>query len=1026
MARAVAKVSPHIKGGASNAMYIGSLREEPARDAEHGGRLVEMTEGAAARVVDDDSVWGWNVPWFVADDGYGIWETKEGRALLEDRSLTLSAHHMGLGPAPRSAGRLSVEEKRENLVAHFSALADLEERRGGLSHLRIIVTVSREVTIGELKEMVNTFLRENFPLCPAFTAIHDDTQHRHAHIYVHARQLDDRKINLGQDYFRLDEGWMRVCAERLGVPEIYTRHIELKEETRAWNDRAEKAAKAEKPLPPKPDRWSDHHDTLLIFRPFDDRWCGRLQAQTRVAETKLTWLEARKARAEEVSTSRAEAQRLRERLDAAAERRAKSKSEPKRRMPAEVITVSEQRELKGYERDILRAEKTRAKDTREPSSAAQTVLPFDGAVVSPGEQLGFNFGVEIDEREGERVSAQLRPAHAGQKLQARKRSGLQNPPAATPTVTPSTEETARSLGRELVAETGLAFYEYTSGAARTRKEKQQLKEQLAAAREEHAHAQREAETRRAQLAAQGAAEPPYLLTGDERSYLKLVSKRLSESLRERIEREVPRARIIPDWPEGSPTQGGKESASRTGPHRVENAEEQHRPAVAGGQKYPVVDDRRREDTTRQDTAPRATTVTTERQPEAPVHTLPDDEVRQMTAELELSKARAIALRVAEDDFNAAPHQWVSPTHEVTLAEMEARISDGLKHRRDVRGLEDIKRSVQDQIAAERVNAPLRRKEAEEEALSLKESLAAEAMARGRLGLTMPDAVMTQDELREMVSCAEVSHDPELLRTAYEIELRQALRDARLAGDGSHVRRLEEKYAGVELKAEVRADKARQLLIAETKNPEKTLLPARDGTGRDISLTLEQAGLRKGVRGVIGKFVETASQRRFREQLAETREAYFQHLRSEVAGREAFSKAAGAIRLECRERGRSLGDHAPARPELTRGEIQEIRDYAVKQAGGSRERWLSACTAAQRLADERDAARKPTKTVEILSPSQTSQERSDQIRKEIEAKRAEASALKRVSRTGVERDQQDKHERDSREPDRSRGGRSRGR
>jgi hypothetical protein len=134
-------------------------------------------------------------------------------------------------------------------------------------------------------------------------------------------------------------------------------------------------------------------------------------------------------------------------------------------------------------------------------------------------------------------------------------------------------------------------------------------------------------------------------------------------------------------------------------------------------------------------------------------------------------------------------------------------------------------------------------------------------------------------------------------------------------------------------------------------------------------------------------------------------------------------------LECRERCRSFGDHAPSRPELTRGEIQEIRDYAVRQTGWKRKEWLSACTAAQRLADERDAAAwKPMRTVEILSPSQGSQERSEQIRKEIEAKRAEASALQRVSRTGVERNQQDAHkphERDPREPGRSGGGRSRG-
>ncbi|HEX8072042.1 MAG TPA: hypothetical protein VF546_18985 [Pyrinomonadaceae bacterium] len=668
MARAVAKVSPHIKCGASNAMYIGSLREEPSRDAEQlsGGRfsdpsdrdgpLTEMVEGAAVRVADDDTVWGWNVPWFVADDGYGIWETEEGRALLEDRSLALSAHYMGLGPAPRSAGKLSVEEKRENLVAHFSAQADLEERRGGLSHFRIIITVGLEVSVRTLTEMSNAFLRENFPLCPAFVAVHDDTEHRHAHIYVHARQLDGRKISLGQDYFRLDESWMRICAERLGVPEIYTRHMELKEETRGWSTEYQKASEVEEPLPPKPDRWGDHHDTLLIFRPFDDRWCGRLMAQTRVAETKAAWLEATEARAEEVATAREVALWLREKLNAGAERRSKSKRETKRGMPAEVITVSEQQKLKAYERDILSAEKPKAKDTREPSTttrtASQSALPFDGATPSPDEQLGFDFGAQIEGQRQERATAQSNPAHTSQKSQAHKRAGAQATPAATPSASPSTEEIARSLGRELVAETKLAFYEFTSGAARTRKEKQQLKEQLAAAREEHARAQREAEVCRAHFAAQGTAEPPYLLTEDERNYLKLVSRHLPESLRERIEREVSRSRTIPDRPEDSPAQSEKGLTSRGDTHRA--VEEKQSPAVVGEQTYPVAGDRQHRDTTRQNAATQAKTTTAKPPPEPAVHTLADDEVRQMIADFKLSKARAVALRVAEEDFNAAP------------------------------------------------------------------------------------------------------------------------------------------------------------------------------------------------------------------------------------------------------------------------------------------------------------------------------------------------------------------------------------
>jgi hypothetical protein len=433
MARAVAKVTAHSKGGAANSLYIGSRREEPLRDRERQiegvpSTLVERDDGLAAMgegVAEQDScdpVWGWNVPSFVADDGHGVWETEGGRALLENRSLTLPTQQMGLGPAPASAGKLSADEKRENLVAHFSALADLEERQKGLSHFRLILTVGPEVTNGELKGMVNDFLRANFPLCPAFAAIHEDTHHRHAHVYVHARQLDNRRVDLGQDYFRLDESWMEICSKHLNRPEIYERHVELKEETRKWSDRAEKARAAGKDAPPKPDRWGDHHDTLLVFRPFDDRWCGRLQAQTRVAETRVKWLEATKARQENLTVAREAAGRLRVRLDEAAAKRGKSRSESKRALPAEVITVSEARELLLYGRDILKAEQGKGGRRKQPAPelrAEQGALWFDDPVVERESQPGFDF--TLPAAPAQTTASTLPDARAGKATPVRER-----------------------------------------------------------------------------------------------------------------------------------------------------------------------------------------------------------------------------------------------------------------------------------------------------------------------------------------------------------------------------------------------------------------------------------------------------------------------------------------------------------------------------------------------------------------------------------------------------------------------------
>ncbi|MDQ3920647.1 MAG: hypothetical protein M3348_19475, partial [Acidobacteriota bacterium] len=153
---------------------------------------------------------------------------------------TLMPSDMGMQPE-RGGFDFSVEEKRERGIAHFSVLADLEELKGGPTHFRIILSLGPEVSNREMKDLVNAFLGENFPKSPAFVAIHRDTEHTHAHLYVHTRQLDGSRIDLGQQYFHLDESWMRICAERLGDKEILDRHMELKAETLAWKKQAEKA-----------------------------------------------------------------------------------------------------------------------------------------------------------------------------------------------------------------------------------------------------------------------------------------------------------------------------------------------------------------------------------------------------------------------------------------------------------------------------------------------------------------------------------------------------------------------------------------------------------------------------------------------------------------------------------------------------------------------------------------------------------------------------------------------------------------
>lgn len=1011
MSRAVAKATAHTAGGAENAAYIGRPQEERSREAEmrpgeepvagRGERLAEMREGdaepargRAAEGSDDDPVWGWNVPWFITGDGHGIWETEEGRTLLESRSLAMPARHLGLGPAPASAAKLSVEEKRENLIAHFSALADLEERQKGLSHFRIILTVGPEVSIGELKAMANAFLRANFPLCPAFVAIHDDTQHRHAHVYVHARQLDQRRVALGQDYFRLDESWMEITAKRLNDPEIYERHVELKEETRRWRERAEKAREVGKPLPSKPDRWGDHHDTVLVFRPYDDRWCGRLQAQLRVAEKRVEWLEATKARPENVTVARDEAGRLRARLDEAAAKRAQSRSKAKRGMPAEVVTVSEARELLLYARDINKAGKGKVSRRMKPAPtrrAEQGVLRFDEPLVERGEQPGFDFQ---SPPEPERATGPTRPhARAELKPPARERGKAEVSAASAAAAPASSREAARSFGRELVSEVKLALTESRLSSERSAKERRLLKEQLIKDRREYARAYEEAGRHRSALAALGTSEPPCRLKEGERDYLQSVTGGVSERLRERIEAEVARARIIPDREEETPARRAPEPAPPAEtPHPVPSKAEPTQPARDGRPGGEAANTKLGEptpDVVRQEQA--ASTPPAEPARGGTGRTLPDDVVRELTIQYELAKARAAVLHAAEEDFNAAPHRWVSPRYKVSLAELEEKVAGGWAGGADVGRPHEARERIRDELEAERIQLPLRRRRADDEWRSLEARLRHEKASRDRLGLEMPDVIPTAGQLRDLVSCAEAARDARQLRRLYEVERDLALREAEESGSGKPVQRLEERYAGVKLMAEVRADRSSVALARDAKDPDKTLLPATDEAGRDAVATLEQAGTRKRIMGTLGRLFESGDRRRLREQLLGAKEAYLGHLRADAETRDVFLETAREIARECREQSTGFGYFVPAVPELSPEQIREARDYAATRKGTEREDWLSACAQSQKLKEEEElaaaAAGRRDGAHELVPPgAPAGEERAELIREELEAYR----------------------------------------
>lgn len=1017
MARAVCKVTVHKKGGAKNAEYIGRPMEgeertpgETPEDGPQASRQItfdvmreaETAEFAWSLEQDDDPVWTWNAPREITGDAYGNRESFQATAFSKDStSSQLAPSQSGTQPEHR----FSVEEKRERVIGYFSALSDLEERRGGVTHFRLIITVGPEVTNRQLKSMVNAFLGKNFPLAEAFVAIHRDTEHTHAHLYVHARQLDNQRVHLGQRYFHLDESWMQVCAEQLGDREIYEKHMKLKAVTLEWKERAIKARERGEPVPPKDDRWGDHHDTRLSFRPWDDTWCGRLMAQVRVAESKVEYLTVTKGRKKEITAASREAEELRERLDSVVEkRRATGRSDAKRRMPSEIITISEARDLIHYERAIQNRSKgaqpepnileaTASGQRSRERVAGQGVFEFEGTHPALEERSS--------ERNEEHQSKKLTAEGKRQRSSRRPHEGQREGEATLLPIDPtaSLDNVPRVLGRELMAEARLAYAEYYVSVKGARKGLTQLKEQLVAARQDHARAHEEAEQCRAQLSAQGIGAPPCHLTAEEQKYIKFVSRYVAEGLRERIRSEVSRSLIIPE----------KQIELGFVLRPPEEAKTPQKDAAPSKESLPAP-------------AKRVTAV--------PTMTLPDNEVWKLIIDLEFAGARAAAQRVEENDFKVRSHRWPSPSQNVSLSQIQQQITASIKQGKPANDLIVIRKEIQLEIAGEREALSHRRSEAEAEVKRLSGRLREEQETRAALNLSMPVGKFTEEDLRQLTAYTESARDPQLLKRVFEIERSQAEAQAQATKDKMVFRRLEEKYAGLEIKAEVASVRSQKALDWSLRHPEQLMLPVKDAAGYDITVSLEDLQSQKGIKGLFKKVMEKREQREFREQLIATKDSYLQHLQTDSKTRSAFYEATQLIAQACRIRSKELGFTMPVPPELTRVEIQEIRDYARNETSVRGHHWLAGCVQAERLRESKETAlTRPSHVREELRPDPAVLARREIIEKQIAKVRARMEQSVARTRSDVNplrpevSKEQDRNERAQIRP--SRGG-SRGR
>lgn len=956
--------------------------DSPGRPKEQVAQpLFEMQEGAAHASAsrlslegDDDPVWTWNAPLCVTGDTYGAEENKQVQTSLgkESQPTLFSSAQPGL--QAESSSKLSIEEKRENAISYFSILAELEERKGGVSHFRLILTFGPEATNRQIKAMVNAFLGENFLLARAMVAIHRDTEHTHAHLHVHVRQLDNKRVNLGQKYFKLDESWMKICSEHLRDSEIYDKHMELKRVTLEWKERTKEARLKGEPIPPKDDRWSDHHETFLRFQPWDDRWCGRLLAQTIVAEKSVEFLTLTKASKKEITAAAREAQWLRERLDAAAEKRHRdARSEAKRRLPAEIITVSEARDLATFERAIVQM----SRDIQRENLSAVTAPSLRQSQPPANKQETLLF----DEMRAITVD---QPASGHDRF--KKANGLINSESQSPRspVFPlisqarmtdvtsasampqsSIETMARVLGIELMAEARMSYIEYCTGKTKTRKDLKQLKEQSETALADYKQISAEAEKYRSALEGQGITVPSPELTEDERSYLKFVAKYIAEPLRERIITEVNRGQTVPTSREGITDKRKDETLSRPeATHRIEKKNKQRRLSseqqlgvdleVLGNQAEQLNSSPSRQ----QNMTLAASGKNT---PEMSPPILADDDASRLIISKELAEARLATLHAEEAEFKETPHLWLSPSRSVSLRAIEEQLAAN-KQAKNVEALVAIKEEIQQELAVERITIRERRIKAEVEVKDAQARFSREEVARGSHNLPMPLARWTPEDVLELTGHSESARAPHLLKRGYEIERDFVLRDFPATSDKSGIRLLEGRYVGLELKAEIALDKSEKALARALQHPEKMILPALDRNGRDIAISLEHVQPQKGIKGMLKRVTEKSEALRFRQQLGGTKESYLQYLRTRCEMNRTYYDMARDIADECRARSREHGFDRYAAPDLSREELFKIENYACQETSQRSQYWLFACRQGNLLLDQKSNAVRVTPAV----------------------------------------------------------------
>jgi len=354
---------------------------------------LEENLGASAlreteRSDEADPVWTWNAPAYLTGDHYGIQEDRSSRVLRQISERDNVRHNKITAGITAPSRHKRLNEKTSKLRAYFGSLEQFEKAKGGRTHYRLILSFDVPATNSQIRGLTNELLKETFPKAIAFGAIHRDTEHPHVHLYLHARQIDGRKIYLAKNqYTSIDEKWAKIYSEFAGERSAYIEHLRKKEETRQWKIAAAEAYRKGEPIPPKPERDNDRRERLAeqrlsaqrsqardrgkplsgrqeaepVMRPGSEKETSRLLAKVEVAREELAHLIRTEAPATQVKW----AARTAHEFTVALEKTLATRREiGKERAPHVVYTTEEWKQLKEYA-------KTRNLATNDDRAAAR-------------------------------------------------------------------------------------------------------------------------------------------------------------------------------------------------------------------------------------------------------------------------------------------------------------------------------------------------------------------------------------------------------------------------------------------------------------------------------------------------------------------------------------------------------------------------------------------------------------------------------------------------------------------------------